>query len=353
MHDAVFKNNEFLVEDSIINLACLGNLKRTFSELKFIKIEIRPIYSDVSENPIAKFHRVELILGDTISEDLSDTSHMSIGFQPPLLKWTKEHKILAHGKYYKIKNVCGICENLQRSDRTPPHLLKQPELPPYIQGDWISLRCEVRSMGFYLTRRFSFLPINNLDIWTAEHKFYLDPFCAVPKFSVNTAGNYQLLDKNSVQSDATNMNLNVGRVSLTIFDRKMSEQMSKSNACNIDAWEVDIPYNIKHNYKCSGLNLVVPSTQYEIVKFDINYEGSSLLYLGSTDQNIFSRVTKTRPTSYSEPLMKCMGGSYFEDNWESIVSNKIYLSSHGLNHFISTGCYFYVIVFLIYCLSRT
>ncbi|KAK9722153.1 Sodium:solute symporter family [Popillia japonica] len=172
LHDAVFKNNEFLVEDSIINLACLGNLKRTFSELKFIKIEIRPIYSDVSENPIAKFHRVELILGDTISEDLSDTSHMSIGFQPPLLKWTKEHKILAHGKYYKIKNVCGICENLQRSDRTPPHLLKQPELPPYIQG--------------------------------------------------------------------------------------------------------------------------------------------------STDQNIFSRVTKTRPTSYSEPLMKCMGGSYFEDNWESI-----------------------------------
>ncbi|GJQ68435.1 hypothetical protein Trydic_g17021 [Trypoxylus dichotomus] len=334
LHDTFLDN--YLYNDSknfIMRLSCLGNLKWTFSELKFIKIQIRPIYSDISENPTPKFHKLELLLGDAVSEDSANKFSASRGFQQPLIKWTQEHKILAHGRHYKIKNVCGICENLQRNDKIPPHLLKQPELPPYIEGDWISVRCEIRSMGFYLTRKFSFIALGSETIWIGGYKIYLDPFCGVPKFSVNTVGDFTLLEKNTFQPDATDINLNIRHARLTIYDRKMSEEMSKTNACNIDVWEVDIPYSIRHNYKCTGLNLIVPSTQYEIVKLDISYEGSSLLYLGLMDGDGFPKVTQKRPTSYSEPLIRCASSADVEDNWKNLLySNEMALKGNNSSH---------------------
>lgn len=313
------------------------------------------MYSDITDYQIAKFHKLQLLLSNTPSHADSD-EYISVEFQQPLIKWPSEHKVLAHGKYYKIKNTCSICSTSQKINKNSPHLaIESKLLANFIEGDWISIKCEIWSMGFYVTRSFSFYNMLLLS-WREEQKFYLDPFCAVPKFSLVTSGDYDLTQKNIAKQEIEkHVDLYLVDAWLTIFDRKMSEEMSKSNACNKGTWEVDISYSLKDNFDCPELNFTIPTTQYGIAKLDTNDEGSALLYLGFIHSKRPLNNKEHRPTSYQDPLIKCTWAKKkifrpAKEQWLTI--NHTFLHSNSMDSYGCRSHSFIIQIFIIHVLYQ-
>lgn len=306
-------NSPKSVSDTSSNINCLGSLKWAFSELKLIKVQLRPVINSLES--IEKNMKQEMLLGDVHSQIEQREHYTPTSFGKPLLKFivNKEDEVVKMaGQTYHVRNTCTICSNLySASDKSPPHLLVKPHLPPYIWGEWTSVRCEMRPMGLYLTRKFSFYSDDS--VWVGEHKFYEDPFCTVPKFVITAAGHFSLTSGSTIVSGATNIDFKIERASLTLYSKRMVHEMRMFNSCGKSNWESGVPQELSSTNGCLQMGIIIPSVQHEIVKVEMNYEGSCLLYLGQADTDNMPRMSNERPTAFQEPLVKCGDVAAFSD----------------------------------------
>lgn len=307
--------------DASGDIACLGSIRWTFNELKLVKVHLRPEFRTPYTD--GKRMNFELLLGDIHSRQEYRENYTPTAFQAPLMKSVKDLNNYIVGKKKYNLTSCQLCSFIVgRTVKNPPHLMKKPHLPPYILGEWTSMRCEIRPMGLYLTRRFRFYS-GDLT-WIGEHKFYVDPFCAIPKFIVTAAGHFKSSSQNPVVKGSTNFDFQIERASLTIFERDMLTELQHSRNCGSGIWQLAVPRELSSTNGCLQLGILIPSIQYEIVRIDVDFHGSTLLLLGQTDTDNQPRTKYQRPTAYQDPLVHCSHLPMYSENLREILNTPIY-----------------------------
>ncbi|KAF7264180.1 hypothetical protein GWI33_000497 [Rhynchophorus ferrugineus] len=314
------------------DISCMGSLKWAFTELKLLKIQLRPLADQMKKHP--REVKMELLLGDIHSNYRLRQFYKPTSFQVPLIRQIKEPTTVFSNKHtFLVKSSQLIPHNLFNNARTPPHLIEKPHLPPYIWGEWTSTRCESRPMGLHLTRTFSFYPEDQT--WIGEHRFYSDPFCRIPKFTVTAAGRFSLGEQNSEVKGANDVDFSLERASMTVIDKKIIYDMRPSKLCGLDDWEVDVPKELSTNGGCPQLGIVLPSVQRDILKLEMDYKGACLLFLGQVDTDIVYKSYssesdgKTRPSSYQLPLVKCGDVPAYSEGLRDLLAENFDAFSNG------------------------
>lgn len=306
--------------DSSSELLCLGSLRWTFNELKLVKVQLRPEFRTAFTDGTKM--NFELLLGDVHSRQEYRENYVPTAFQVPLIKSVKEYDNHVIGKRKYNLTTCHLCSLIsERNVKNPPHLMKKPYLPPYILGEWTSMRCEIRPMGLYLTRRFRFYSGDST--WIGEHKFYVDPFCILPKFTVTAAGHFKPSGVSTVVKGTTNFEFLIERASLTVLEQSMLTDMVHNRNCGSGPWELGVPRELSSTNGCLQLGILIPSIQYEIVRIDVDIRGSTLLLLGQADTDNQPRTKYQRPTAFQDPLVHCSNLPLSSENLRDILNTPI------------------------------
>lgn len=310
------------------DITCLGSLKWAFNELKLLKIQLRPMLHE--HRGRSKAMTMELLLGDIHSNYRFREYYNPTSFQTPLIKQVKDEKpvsINRHSYIIKYSNVMPM--SIFSNGKTPPHLIAKPHLPPYISGEWTSTRCETRPMALFLTRRFSFYSEDST--WIGEHKFFSDPYCKIPKFIVTAAGRFVLGEENKELRGTSNINFHIERASLTVLDRRMIYDMKLPGLCGSGEWTINIPKELSTTNGCAPLGITLPSVLTDIVKFEVDYKGSSLLFLGQVHTDIMHPESIERPSAFQLPLVKCGADANYSQSLIDILHSKLHNSAIKFN----------------------
>ncbi|KAJ3663253.1 hypothetical protein Zmor_007556 [Zophobas morio] len=301
------------------DISCLGSLKWAFNELKLLKIQFRPIY-ETHKHP--RHVEMELLLGDIHTNKRRREFYSPTSFQVPLLRHTKGENFTLHKHQFMVINSNTLSANFMTNVKTPPHLIEKPHLPPYIWGEWTSSRCESRPLDVYLMRHFSFYE-DDLQ-WVGEHKFFSDPFCTYPKFIVTAAGHFTIVGDSHAMKGVSDVDFQIERASLTALDQRVITEMRLPGFCGIGQWKVNVPKELATTKGCLYLGISIPSTRYDILKLEMDYKGSWLLFLGQADTSNFPNSENERPTAFQLPLMKCGQKITFTENLRERLEGRFY-----------------------------
>lgn len=330
--------------DHFSDISCLGSLKWAFNELKLLKVQLRPLLEETKGR--SKHMTMELLLGDIQSNYRFRDYYNPTSFQVPLVKRVKEENTVSinrHSYIIKYSNVMPM--SVFSNGKTPPHLIAKPHLPPYIWGEWTSTRCETRPMALFLTRRFSFYSEDST--WIGEHKFFSDPSCKIPKFIVTAAGRFILGEENKELKGTTNINFHIERASLTVLDRRMIYDMKLPGLCGTGDWIVNIPKELSTTNGCAPLGITLPSVLTDIVKLEVDYKGSFLLFLGQVHTDMMHSESIERPSAFQLPLVKCGAVTNYSQSLRDILNSKLYRSSAQSLQFVFCINIFSVLVFVL------
>ncbi|PSN52734.1 Protein APCDD1 [Blattella germanica] len=152
--------------------------------------------------------------------------------------------------------------------------------------------------------------------WHGEYRFYADPSCTVPTFTATASGRYSHSSTTSNKVEGgTDFDFRVERASLTVLDRGMAENLQGDPRCIPGGlWKVGVPRDLTPSRGCAPLGIIVPSTEYELVRVEIDAQGNPLLLMGQPDTENRKRGPKDRPTAYQLPLIHCRSLSPFSPN---------------------------------------
>lgn len=361
---------------------CLRSLSLVFHELHHYKVQIRP---GLDGNFKTTHFRQELLLGDIHSKLTSRADYKPTAFQVPLLRvdssvadtlgldsasLSKSKSLLNidsrstednTGRVYKksyvghfdvgtvgeldsilsskaseeiknervstdpveIFNHCHVCSAVSTAnEKSPPYLMTKVTLPLHLSGEWVSLSCEQRPMHLYLTRHFRFYTGDHT--WIVEYKFFYDSICTGSSFSVTAAGHYKIGKSDQHVSGGTEVDFHVERASLTVFDLRMIENLKQDYDCGSGEWRLGVPREMSSTNGCPTLGLVVPSIEYELLRLEVDFHGSWLLYMGQADTEGKRRGAKERPTAYQPPLIQCHSLPPHSENLREILSSPLY-----------------------------
>lgn len=180
-------------------------------------------------------------------------------------------------------------------------------------------------MGLYLKRLFYFYSEDST--WIGEHKFYADPFCSVVKFSVTAAGYLDIAGESKIIPGSYDIDFNIEKASLTVMDQRMVSDMHLTNTCGLDEWVVNVPKELSSTKGCPQLGIVLPSVLQDIVKIEMDFVGSLLLFLGQSDSDNLPSSMKERPTAFQPPLMKCGDVATYSQELRDILYDDLEFSS--------------------------
>ncbi|KAJ9578438.1 hypothetical protein L9F63_005358 [Diploptera punctata] len=279
------------------DIDCLAGLHAVFHELQLMRVQRRPKGPPDNRHP-----RHELLLGDVHSRPELRNTYRPTAFQTPLLRADQ-----AHG--------CHICfEIARRTEKSPPHLIAKPHLPAYLDGEWVSSRCETRPLGLFLTRRLRFYFGDRT--WHGEYRFYADPACSIPTLTATASGRYSSSSTTSSKVEGgTDIDFRVERASLTVLDRGMAANLQGDRRCVPDGiWKVGVRRDLTASRGCAPLGIIVPITEYELVRVEVDALGNHLLLMGQPDTENRRRGPKERPTAYQLPLIQCRSLPPFSPN---------------------------------------
>ncbi|GBN18334.1 Protein APCDD1 [Araneus ventricosus] len=211
--------------------------------------------------------------------------------------------------YYQMPLVlsqasqCPTCLSIAKASITSPPILSSG---PYnaditstdLNGQWISLRCEVRPYGLFLRRIFIFAAQDNH--WQVQHSYYKDPHCHNPMFLLSASGIYFRGLPSSVVPDAAEYDFHIQEAFLTPEDVQFANNLNGLYTCGSGSnWKVGERGNLTRSGGCRELGIVVPSMERDLVRFERSNMDLVFLYLGETTED------KKRPTSFQPPLVQC------------------------------------------------
>ncbi|XP_048525818.1 protein APCDD1-like [Dendroctonus ponderosae] len=324
------------------DISCLGSLKWAFNELKLLKIELRPFIDN--RKKVHREVKMELHLGAIHSNARLRQYYTPSSFQVPLVKLLKEPaQVFVNRRTYNVKTTQVVPQMIFSHRTSPPQLLEKPHLPPYIWGDWVSSRCETRPGGnLHLTRKFSF---NSDDSsWIGEHHFHSDPLCKVAKFTATASGNFNLQTVNKDHRGFSEIDFQIERTMLTVFEQQMMDFIDGTAHCGVGEWKINVSKELSLTGGCNQLGIVLPSVQLDVVKVEMDYSGSCLMFLGQveTDFSMDSNGNSERPTAFQLPLSRCGGGSTYSPELWDILNDQMYAYNVGQATNLIVKWYFWV-----------
>lgn len=143
--------------------------------------------------------------------------------------------------------------------------------------------------------------------WHGDYRFYADPACSVPTFTAAASGRYsRSLTTSGKVEGGIEFDFRVEHAALTVLDRGMADNLQGDRRCIAGGvWKVGVPRDLTPSRGCSPLGIIVPSTEYELVRVEMDAQGNSLLLMGQPDTENQRRGPRDRPTAYQLPLIQC------------------------------------------------
>ncbi|XP_071957593.1 protein APCDD1-like [Antedon mediterranea] len=275
-------------EDVII--ICNDGLGYSVNELELLKQEVRRVHNDVTKETTL---RQELFLGD-IPTDRNDRMYYEPkAYQTPLIRYQVNET---------VSNQIHFADDFH-----PPILKPEIHLPVKLEGEWVSLRCEVKG-SFFTTRHVSYFANNT---WSANIKYFLEPDCRRPAYAITTRGTHSDGVRSSIVDGGTNIDIKTDQVLLKPLSVGSVQKLNTEGGCGkLGSWYIDVEQDVTYINGCKALGLIMSTVEYQLYRMHHNSAGKLLLYDGMLPTNgQLPDKPESRPTSYNNPLIHCAGSN--------------------------------------------
>ncbi|XP_054714366.1 protein APCDD1-like [Uloborus diversus] len=279
-------------------LDCTTSLDITFNELQLIRLEHRMSLENAADpredsSEGHRKYRSHLFLGADRSKSRNRPTH----YQSPLIP--------------AQTTSCPVCRLLSKATATSAPELHTPRvlhLPPNdIEGQWMSLRCEVRPYGLFLKRSFVFSLHNKQ--WQGMHAYFKDPNCMSPMFTLNASGTFIPGPPSKTIPDAAQYDFQILDSTVTPEDQSFVSNMNGLPTCRSKTlWKLGVAMNLTDFGGCKELGVQIPSIELDLVRFEHQKPNVRYLFLGDVSEE------QARPTSFQPPLVQCSDSRYADKN---------------------------------------
>uniref|UniRef100_A0A0L8G9V7 APCDD1 domain-containing protein n=1 Tax=Octopus bimaculoides TaxID=37653 RepID=A0A0L8G9V7_OCTBM len=207
--------------------------------------------------------------------------------------------------------ACKICHQISNSDLYhPPILPKSPFTPISTIGHWVSVRCETRPLGMFITRRLTFYEGGNN--WSGTYNYFRDPRCRQPSFTLDAEGKYsEIMGTTTVIGGTKHYKFTVQRLKITPEHYSISENLNFYNGsgCGVPgSWRIGITQDVTSTHGCRPMDIRLPNVVLETIKTVTDVNKERYLYMGKRVMYSGPR-SHSYPTSFQPPLQSCTKGN--------------------------------------------
>ncbi|KAJ3603120.1 hypothetical protein NHX12_030864 [Muraenolepis orangiensis] len=190
------------------------------------------------------------------------------------------------------------------------------DMPPRLEGAWVSTRCEVRPGPEFLTRSYTFHASRQV---SALQHYYADGGCERPVYSLSVRGKLRMRRASWITRGATEAEHHLGKVSVAVHDPAAAQKLAArlAPACEGPALGRMVPgrayelYNTRAGRACLGA-LGFSMAEMGLVRVETRthhgpHAGRRIqeLFLGDIHTD-WAQRTHHRPTGYQQPLQNAM-----------------------------------------------
>lgn len=288
------------VDDS--DFDCLKIFNFTMNELQLMRVEKRHL---------SKTHLVKNTVNSKVKSQGQIETELFLGDVSTNMKYRQHYRPTYYQtplKKSKTKD-CATCATIANSNQwQPPTLHSSHVTSTNVVGDWVSIRCEARPNGQYLTRSLTFLSDNRS--WSGVYEFYKDPLCREPSFSLDLKGNLFQEQRSGVVPSVNDYVFRTTKLKVTARDFQMVQYLNsyQGNGCGKSKkWKIGVTQDVTASNGCVTLGIQLPNIEYEIMKTE-SIKDKTFLFVGQRPSDFVTMsVRKNRPTSFQSPLVKCNG----------------------------------------------
>ncbi|XP_052831101.1 protein APCDD1 [Octopus bimaculoides] len=280
-----------LLEHSILD--CTDKFSWTLNEFQLLKLEKRIVYKGFK-----LFTDEELFTGDIhLDNTVRKHFYRPTDYQTALKK--------------PSGRACKICHQISNSDLYhPPILPKSPFTPISTIGHWVSVRCETRPLGMFITRRLTFYEGGNN--WSGTYNYFRDPRCRQPSFTLDAEGKYsEIMGTTTVIGGTKHYKFTVQRLKITPEHYSISENLNFYNGsgCGVPgSWRIGITQDVTSTHGCRPMDIRLPNVVLETIKTVTDVNKERYLYMGKRVMYSGPR-SHSYPTSFQPPLQSCTKGN--------------------------------------------
>ncbi|KAM4740887.1 protein APCDD1-like isoform 2-T3 [Anableps anableps] len=187
------------------------------------------------------------------------------------------------------------------------------DIPPKLDGTWVSTRCEVRPGPEFLTRSYTFH--SNRHFQVLQH-YYTESGCEDPAYSLLIRGKIRLLQASWITRGATEAEYHLSKVGIVVHSMAAKQRLASRlpPACVSLSLNEAVPgklyelYNTRAGRAClAAMGFSV--TEMGLVRVETQHHGHGgkvqELFLGDIHTD-WAQRTQHRPTGYQQPLQNAM-----------------------------------------------
>ncbi|XP_077429755.1 protein APCDD1-like [Vanacampus margaritifer] len=187
------------------------------------------------------------------------------------------------------------------------------EMPPRLDGTWLSTRCEVRPGPEFLTRSYTFHPSRHFQ---ALQHYYADSGCENPAYSLAIRGRLRIRQASWITRGATEADHNLSGVAIVVHSLAAKQKLTSRlpPSCVGPSLARLLPGKPQDLYNTRAGRGCLEAMGFSMMELDLvrvetqqrdHGEKIQTLFLGDIHTD-WTQRTHYRPTGYQQPLQSAM-----------------------------------------------